>query len=79
MKKPIAISYGVFAVLLIFVCLLHLGTPFVAALFCYLALTKLTFWGKKWLAVTLFLVLMAVSFVGWVALFRHYSRTPAAS
>ncbi len=24
-------------------------------------------------------VVMAVSFVGWVALFRHYSRTPAAS
>ena len=66
MKKPIAISYGVFAVLLLLVCLLHLGTPFIAALFCYLALTKLTFWGKKWLAVTLFLVLMAASFVGFV-------------
>ena len=24
-------------------------------------------------------VVMVVSFVGWVALFRHYSRTPAAS
>ena len=24
-------------------------------------------------------VVMTVSFVGWVALFRHYSRTPAAS
>jgi len=24
-------------------------------------------------------VVMTVSFVGWVALYRHYSRTPAAS
>ena len=24
-------------------------------------------------------VVMATSFIGWVALFRHYSRTPAAS
>ena len=66
MKRPVAISYGVFAVLLILVAVLHLGTPFLAALFCYLALNKLTFWGKKWIAVTLFLVLIAVGFWGFV-------------
>ena len=71
MKKPIAISYGVFALLLVLVAWLHLATPFLAALFCYLALTKLAFWGKKWLAVTLFLVLMAGSFVGFVVFLKR--------
>ena len=66
MKRPVAISYGVFAVLLILVAVLHLATPFLAALFCYLALTKLAFWGKKWIAVTLFLVLIAAGFWGFV-------------
>ena len=66
MKRPVAISYGVFALLLILVAVLHLGTPFLAALFCYLALNKLAFWGKKWIAVTLFLVLIAAGFCGFV-------------
>ena len=66
MQRPVAISYGVFAVLLILVAALHLGTPFLAALFCYLALTKLAFWGKKWLAVLLFVVLLAAAFSGFV-------------
>jgi predicted PurR-regulated permease PerM len=50
---------------------LHLGTPFLAALFCYLALNKLAFWGKKWIAVTLFLVLVAAAFSGFVFFFKH--------
>ena len=66
MQRPVAISYGVFAALLVVVAVLHLGTPFLAALFCYLALTKLCFWGKKWIAVTLFLVLLAAAFCGFV-------------
>jgi len=66
MQRPVAISYGVFAALLILVAVLHLGTPFLAAMFCYLALTKLAFWGKKWIAVTLFLILIAVAFWGFV-------------
>jgi predicted PurR-regulated permease PerM len=66
MQRPVAISYGVFAVLLILVGVLHLATPLLAALFCYLALTKLAFWRKKWIAVTLFAVLMAVGFYGFV-------------
>jgi predicted PurR-regulated permease PerM len=71
MKKPVAISYGVFAVLLLVVWALHLGTPFLAALFCYLALTKLAFWGKKWIAVTLFLVLIAAAFIGFVFILKR--------
>ncbi len=66
MQKPVAISYGVFALLLVLVAALHLGTPFIAALFCYLALTKLAFLGKKWIALTLFLVVVAAAFSGFV-------------
>ncbi|MBA2241599.1 MAG: AI-2E family transporter [Chthoniobacterales bacterium] len=66
MQRPVAISYGIFAILLLLVGALHLGTPFIAALFCYLALTKLAFWGKKWIAVTLFLILVAAAFSGFV-------------
>lgn len=71
MQRPVAISYAVFAALLVLVAALHLGTPFLAALFCYLALTKLAFWGKKWIAVTLFLVLIAGAFVGFVFFFKR--------
>ena len=71
MKRPVIISYGVFAALLLLIWALHLGTPFLAALFCYLALTKLAFWGKKWIAVTLFLVLVAAAFSGFVFFFKH--------
>ena len=66
MQRPVAISYAVFALLLVLVALLHLGTPFLAALFCYLALSKLTFFGKKWIAVVLFLVVMVTGFIGAV-------------
>ncbi|MFN2509135.1 MAG: AI-2E family transporter [Chthoniobacterales bacterium] len=66
MQKPVALSYGVFACLLILVVVLHLGTPFIAALFCYLALTRLAFGGRKWIALTLFLVLVAAAFCGFV-------------
>ena len=46
--------------LLVMVILLHLATPLLAALFSYLALTRLTFSrGGKWLAVLIFLVLLA--------------------
>ncbi len=62
MQKPAAISYAVFALLLILVAALHLATPFIGALFCYLALRKLAFFGKKWIAITLFVVLLAVGF-----------------
>ena len=66
LTRPAAISYGVFAGLLILVGVLHLATPLLAALFCYLALTKLAFWGKKWIAITLFAVLLVAVFFACV-------------
>ena len=64
--RPAAISYGVFAGLLILVAVLHLATPLLAALFSYLALTKLAFWRKKWIALTLFGVVLVAAFFGCV-------------
>lgn len=66
MQKPVVISYAVFAVLLVLVAVLHLGTPLLAALFCYLALSKLAFFGRKWLALLLFLFVIAAAFSGAV-------------
>ncbi|MDQ2919324.1 MAG: AI-2E family transporter [Verrucomicrobiota bacterium] len=66
MQRPVAISYGVFALLLILVATLGLGTPFIAALFCYLALKKFAFAGRRWIALTLFLILVASVFVASV-------------
>ncbi|MDQ6765060.1 MAG: AI-2E family transporter [Verrucomicrobiota bacterium] len=62
MQKTTAISYAVFALLLIVVAALHLATPFIAALFCYLALTKLSFFGRKWIAITLFVIMLIAGF-----------------
>lgn len=71
MQRPVAISYIAFALLLIGVALLHLTTPFIGALFCYLALRKLTFSGKKWIAVTLFLILLLGAFSGFVFILKR--------
>ncbi len=71
MQRPAAISYVLFAVLLVLLAVLHLGTPFLAALFCYLVLTKLAFFGKKWIALTLFLVVIAGVFSGVVFFLKH--------
>lgn len=65
MQRSVAISYGVFALLLILVAALGLGTPFVAAMFCYLALRKFAFAGRRWIALTLFFILLAAVFVGF--------------
>ena len=66
LTRPAAISYGVFAGLLILVAALHLATPLLAALFSYLALTKLAFWRKKWIGLTLFCVLLVFGFLATV-------------
>src|SRR5690242_17795590 len=54
-------SFGFMAALLLLMILLRLATPFVAALFAYLALKKLAFFkrGPKWLAVVIFLILLS--------------------
>lgn len=65
MERSVAISYLVFALLLVLIGVLHLAAPFIGALFCYLALTKLAFGGRKWIALTLFLLLLAAVFSGF--------------
>src|SRR5450432_2241228 len=74
MQRPVAISYGVFALLLILVAALGLGTPFIAVLFCYLALRKFAFAGRRWIALTLFLILIAGVFVGFVIFVKRASH-----
>jgi predicted PurR-regulated permease PerM len=61
LSKPARISYAFLVMTFVLVGWLHLATPLMAALFAYLALTKLHFLKErgKWLAVTLFLVLLA--------------------
>src|SRR6478672_9575667 len=66
MRKPTAISYAFFTGLLLLVAGLHLGTPFVAALFCYLAIRKLNFSRHRWIALVLFVFLLAAVFSGGV-------------
>ena len=60
MIQPARISYAFIVVMLLMVALLHLATPFITVLFCYFALSKLKFGGRKAVAVTLFLILMTV-------------------
>jgi predicted PurR-regulated permease PerM len=59
--RPVWLSYGLMAVVLVLVGVLNLGFPFIAALFAYLALTKLHFVKNRgrWLPVVIFIVLVA--------------------
>lgn len=58
---PTRVSYLFMLATLILVSWLHVATPLLAALFSYLALTKLNFSPRRgrWLAVALFLILLA--------------------
>ncbi len=51
-------SYAFIALLLVAAGWLHLATPLITVFFCYFALNAFNFRGQKWLAVTLFLVLL---------------------
>jgi len=66
MRRPTVISYAFFTGLLLLVAGLHLGTPFVAALFSYLAIRKLNFSRHRWIALVLFVVVVAAVFSGLV-------------
>ena len=60
MTKTARISYGVLALTLVLVGVLHLGGPLLAVLFSYFALCKLRLVTKsKWLALIVFVVLLA--------------------
>jgi len=67
---PARISYGIMLALLVLIGWLHLATLVLTSLFGYLVIRALCFGGRKWLAVTLYLVLATALFVG---LF-HFSR-----
>jgi predicted PurR-regulated permease PerM len=59
--RPIWLSYAFIAIVLVLVGVLHLGFPFIAALFAYLALTRLNFIRRRgpWLPVLIFIILLA--------------------
>lgn len=59
--RPVWLSYAFMAVVLVLVGVLHSGFPFIAALFAYLALTKLNFIRRRgpWLPVLIFIILLA--------------------
>lgn len=72
-RNPARISYAFVALMFVLVGWLHLATPVLAALFSYFALEKLHFLKPrgKWVAITLFLVLVAGVTYGAVAFFRQ--------
>src|SRR5437763_13783055 len=60
MITPTRLSYCVLALTIILAGLLHLGTPLLVVLFAYFALRQLLYLAKrKWLALILFLVVVA--------------------
>lgn len=63
---PARISYGIMLALLAMIGWLHLATLVLTALFGYFAIRALSFGGRKWLAVTLYLILVSALFVGLV-------------
>ena len=77
MTNPIRISYLFIAGTLLLMGWLHLATPFLAVLFSYFALSELNRWDRKWLAVTLFLIVVAVLTYG-IGFFlkRAYEQLP---
>ncbi len=58
MTLPARISYWVLLLTIVFVGWLHLATPLLAVLFSYFLLSKLHLIKARWLAVTLFLVVL---------------------
>ena len=75
MTRPVRISYWFVAAFFVLVGVLHLGTPFLAALFSFFLLEKLHFVRSKWLAIGIFaLILLA----GSVALGRFTAQAVVA-
>ena len=60
LARPTAFSYALFFVIFVLIGALHLTTPFLAVMFSYFALNRLNFARRKWLAILLFVVLIAV-------------------
>jgi len=66
MSRSSRVAYIIFAVVAILIAALHLGTFLLATLFGYLALRTFCIGGRKWLSVTLYLVIMIAVIVGLV-------------
>ena len=70
LSRPVAATYALVAVALGVAAWLHLATLLITILFSLLALKKLLFRQRRWLAATLFLVLVVAAFFGF-GLFLH--------
>ena len=70
MTRVARISYAFIFVLLVGVAWMNMATPLITALFAYLALEKLNYWGKKWLTVSLFVVVVS----GILYVFGHFTK-----
>ena len=65
MSLPARLSYAFIALLIIAAGWLKLATPLVTVLFCFFALHVLSFGGRKWLGISLFLILLGGAGVGF--------------
>ncbi|MDP9292322.1 MAG: AI-2E family transporter [Verrucomicrobiota bacterium] len=70
-SKPAAISYLVILGALVLAGLLHLASLLVTVLFSYFVLSQFRFWRRKWIAVGLFLITVALIFCGFVFFLRQ--------
>lgn len=59
MTRATRISYAFVVGLLVLAATLHITTPLITVLFAFFAMSRLSFWGRRWLGVTLFAVLFA--------------------
>jgi predicted PurR-regulated permease PerM len=71
MSLPARLSYAFIALLIIAAGWLHLATPLVTVLFCFFALHVLSFGGRKWLGISLFLILLSGAGVGFYFFTKH--------
>lgn len=65
MSLPTRLSYGFILLLFIAAGLLRVATPLLTVFFCFFALHMLAWGGRKWLGVTLFLILLTGVGVGF--------------
>ncbi len=77
MSLPTRLSYLFIALLIIAAGWLRLATPLVTVLFCFFALHMFAIGGRKWLSVTLFLILLSGAGVGFYFFIQHsYKAMP---
>jgi predicted PurR-regulated permease PerM len=69
-RKPVAISYLIIFAALILVAALRLSTPFITVLFAYFILSRLRLGRKRWIAVCVFVILVAAIFCAFVFFLR---------